>query len=207
MYSSNFKKIIFISIVFLSFSGLSFSQRFKAGIIAGFTTSQVSGDQLSGFNKSGFEFGGLVSAPISEKFDLSFQIVFIQKGSKKPNNAAQGDYSYYRMSLNYIEVPVLFRYNFSKKFQFEAGPTFGKLVSSKEEDEHGEIPPVNEFKSFELGFMLGMNYMLFDNFYLNIGGSNSLLPIRESDIEGARDQFNSVLMFSFKYVFDKKTEE
>jgi hypothetical protein len=207
VYSSRFKKIVISVPILLLLFNLSFSQKFKAGIIAGFTTSQVSGDQLAGFNKSGFEFGGLVSAPISEKFDLSFQIAFIQKGSKKQNNAAQGDYTYYRMSLNYIEVPVLLRYNFSKKFQFEAGPTFGKLISSKEEDEHGEIPPVNEFNNFELGFMLGMNYMLFDNFYLNLEGSNSILPIRESDIEGARDQFNSVLMFSFKYVFNKKTEE
>jgi outer membrane protein with beta-barrel domain len=208
---NHFKKIFLAATFFLLFSLSSFSQRFRAGFLAGFTTSQVSGDQLAGFNKSGFEFGGLVSAPLSQKFDLSFQIIFIQKGSKKPNNAEQGDYTYYRMSLNYIEVPILFRYNFSKKIQFEGGPTFGKLISSKEEDQYGEIPAPKEFKSFEFGAMLGMSYMLFNNFYLNIEGSNSLLPIRDAGIEGGfkvgRDQFNSVLMFSFKYIFNKKTEE
>jgi hypothetical protein len=211
VHNTGFKKIIFTAALVLLFSNLIFSQRFKAGIIGGLTTSQVSGDQLTGFNKSGFEFGGLVSAPLSQKFDLSFQIVFIQKGSKKPINADQNDFTYYRMSLNYIEVPVLFRYNFSKKIQFEAGPTFGKLISSKEEDAYGEIPAPKEFKSFELGAMFGMSYMLFNNFYLNLEGSNSLLPIRDAGIEGGykvgRDQFNSVLMFSFKYIFNKKIEE
>ena len=106
------------------------------------------------------------------------------------------------MSLNYIEVPVLLRYNYSKKIQFEAGPTFGKLISSREEDAFGEIPSPKEFKKLEIGAMLGMSYMLFNNFYLNLEGSNSILPIRNAGIQNGykvgRDQFNSVLMFSFK---------
>jgi hypothetical protein len=206
-----FKKVILFVIILLFFSEISFSQRFKAGILAGFTTSQVSGDQLSGFNKSGFEFGGLVSTSLSEKFDLSFQIVFIQKGSKKPIHPDIGDYEYYRMSLNYIEVPVLFHYNFSKKIQFEFGPAFGALISSKEEDEFGEIPAPKEFKSYDFSLMIGMSYRLFNNFYLNLEGSNSVLPIREAGVEGGQkvniDQFNSVLMFSFKYIFNKKAAE
>lgn len=211
MINYSFKKAILPAFFFLFLSEKSFSQRFKAGIIAGFTTSQVSGDELSGFNKSGFEFGGLVAASLSQKFDVSFQIVFIQKGSKKPMHPDIGDYEYYRMSLNYIEVPVLFHYNFSKKIQFEFGPAFGALISSKEEDEFGEIPAPKEFKSYDFSLMIGMSYMLFNNFYLNLEGSNSVLPIREAGVEGGQkvniDQFNSVLMFSFKYIFNKKAEE
>ena len=207
----NYKLRFLLIALFLFVSSFSFAQRFSAGIIAGFTTSQVSGDQLAGFNKSGFEFGGLVSAPLSQKFDLAFQIVFIQKGSKKPIHADIGDYTYYRMSLNYIEIPLLIRYNYSKRFHLETGPAIGKLVSSKEEDAYGEILDSKPFKSYEFSWMGGISYMLLDNFYLNLEGSNSLLPIRNAGIEGGyqvgRDQFNSVLMFSFKYIFHKKTED
>ncbi|MEO5569804.1 MAG: outer membrane beta-barrel protein [Bacteroidia bacterium] len=205
MSRNDFRKTILGVFFFLLLSDIAFAQKFRAGLITGFTTSQVSGDQLGGFDKSGFEFGGLVAIPVSQKFDFSFQIVFIQKGSKKPFNAEQGDYSYYLLRLNYIEVPFLLQYNFSKNIQFEAGPTFGKLISSKEEDEHGQIPAPKEFRSFDLGAMFGMNYMLFTNFYICLEGSNSLFPIRDADIEGGRDQYNSVLMFSLKYVFNKKT--
>lgn len=205
------RRVFLISVFLLLLSKISFSQRFKAGITGGFTTSQVSGDQLAGFNKSGFEFGGLVSSKLSQKFDLSFQIVFIQKGSKRPFNPDQGDFDYYKMSLNYIEVPVLFHYNFSKRFQFAAGPAFGTLISSKEEDESGTLIYSKPFKKYDLSVQLGISYMLFNNFYLNLEGSNSLLPIRNAGIEGGfkvgRDQFNSVLMFSFKYIFHKKAAE
>ncbi|MEP7171839.1 MAG: porin family protein [Bacteroidota bacterium] len=192
-------------------SKISFSQRFKAGIIGGFTTSQVSGDQLAGFNKSGFEFGGLVATPISQKFDLSFQIVFIQKGSKKPVSLDPNDIKYYRLNLNYFEVPLLFHYNFSKKIQFEMGPALGKLVSSKEEDEYGDVPAPKPFKPFDLSLMLGISYQLLPSFYLNLEGSNSILEIRTPPSEGYysylnRLQYNSVLMFSFKYIFHKKSE-
>lgn len=205
-----FRKVIIILVFFLLLSTVSISQRFKAGVIGGFTTSQVSGDQLSGFNKSGFEFGGLVSAQLSQKFDLSFQIIFIQKGSKKPIHPDLGDFEYYRMSLNYIEVPVLFHYNFSKRFQFEAGPAFGTLISSKEEDESGTLSYIKPFKKYDLSVQIGMSYMLLNNFYLNLQGSNSVLPIRDppkiAGIRINRYQYNSVLMFTFKYIFNKKIE-
>lgn len=210
MFSLNRKRNILLVSFFLFAFNFSFAQRFNAGLIGGFTTSQVSGDQLSGFNKSGFEAGGLVSAPISQKFDLSFQIVFIQKGSKKNFSPDDGDYEYYRLSLNYIEVPLLLQYNYSKKIQFETGPLFGKLISSKEEDQYGEISAPKPFKPYELSVMLGMSYKLLDNFYLNLQGSNSILEIRTPPVRDGyrlnRRQYNSVLMFSFKYIFNKKTE-
>jgi hypothetical protein len=204
------KKLFLIILISSCINSGSFAQRFKAGIIGGFTTSQVSGDQLAGFNKSGFEFGGLVTAPLSEKFDLGFQIVYIQKGSKKPFDVQTGDY--YKLSLNYIEVPLLFRYINSKKVSFEAGPAIGKLLSSKEEDEYGELIDPKPFKPYELSLMIGMSYMLFTNFYLNMQGSNSILEIRTPPVESSyydnlnKRQYNSVLMFTFKYVFSKKAE-
>lgn len=210
MNNYRFLKRIFIVVLLSCAFTFSFAQNFRAGIIGGFTTSQVSGDQLAGFNKSGFEFGGFVSLPVSPKFDMAFQILFIQKGSKKNINADIGDFSYYRLNINYVEVPVLLRYTFSKKIHFEAGPAFGKLLSSKEEDAAGEILAPKPFKPYELSLMLGMSYLLFDNFYLNLQGSNSILEIRTPPIEGGyrlnRRQYNSVLMFSFKYIFNKKTD-
>jgi hypothetical protein len=100
-------------------------------------------------------------------------------------------------------------YKSSRRFQFEAGISYGRLVSSKEEDNAGEIGNLadrKKFNNYEIGFLFGMNYMVFENFYLNLQVSNSILPIREYE-PGAykieRDQYNSGLLFTFKYIFRK----
>lgn len=205
------KKIfLFAYFSFFFICSSSIAQRFNAGIIAGFTATQVSGDKLAGYDKPGFQFGALASTALSQKFDVSFQILYTQKGSKRKSRVDQGDFEYYRMRLNYIEVPLMVTYKYSKRFHFESGISFGRLVSSKEEDQYGEILDRKEFKNYEFGFLAGMNYMLLDNFYLNLQISNSILPIR--DFDGSelyrldRDQFNSGLLFTFKYIFKKKTE-
>lgn len=180
-----------------------FSQRFNAGIIAGAVASQVSGDQLQGYDKSGFEIGGLVSIPLSSKVDASFQILFIQKGSKKNSHPEIGDYEYYRLKLNYIQVPLLFKYNFSKKVSLEAGTGIAVLLSAEEEDKYGPYTG-KDFNKFEWTVSGGMNFMLFDNFFLVFGIENSVLPIRKfepGEYRINRDQFNSLLRFSFRYIF------
>ena len=50
--------ILFILIFFHLFT---FGQNFNAGGIIGINTSQVSGDNLSGFNKVGIRTGGFVN--------------------------------------------------------------------------------------------------------------------------------------------------
>ena len=50
-------RLIFICIFSLALSSYCYGQNFKAGLIAGISTSQVSGDQLGGFNKLGIKFG------------------------------------------------------------------------------------------------------------------------------------------------------
>ena len=210
MRNFHFHKIIFVSF-FLFISIKVFSQRFNAGITGGAIASQVSGDELAGYNKSGFEIGGLVSIALSEKFDLAFQIAYIQKGSRKPINADQLFYDYYKLRLGYIQVPFLLKYNFSKKIMFEAGMGIATLLSSSEEDNYGIIPENNRppFRKIELTTMGTMGYELFDNFLLLFGIENSVLPIRKYEPGFTHlhlDQYNTLLRFSFRYYFKKKHE-
>ncbi len=211
--SNYYPKRLLIALFFLFEFADCYSQRFNAGIVAGFTATQVSGDQLAGFDKPGFQLGALVSAEMSQKFDLSFQILYTQKGSKRKSRVDQGDFRYYQLRLNYIEVPLMVIYKSSKRFHFESGVSYGRLVSSKEEDETGDIgniPDRKKFNNYELGFLIGMNYMLFENFYLNLQATNSILPVREYEpgtYKIHRDQYNSGLLFTFKYIFKKTTAE
>ena len=52
-------------LILILFPVFCISQDFNAGIIGGFSTSQVSGDELSGFNKIGPRIGCFVNKKIN----------------------------------------------------------------------------------------------------------------------------------------------
>ena len=99
---SNMKKSFFIFILFLS-PLLIQGQNFKAGIRFGICGSQVNGDNLSGFNKAGIVAGAFVNRNLSKPFNMQMEIVYIQKGSRKPTDDAN---SYYRLRVHYIVLSL-----------------------------------------------------------------------------------------------------
>jgi hypothetical protein len=103
--------------------------RFHSGIIGGISTSQVDGDNLGGYDKVGIKAGVFVNRNFSKPFSIQMELLFIQKGSRAPVNP--DDNSYFIMRLNYAEVPVMFRYRFSKKIIAEAGASFATLLFRK----------------------------------------------------------------------------
>ena len=90
-----------IIILFLFLSGACFSQSFQAGTIIGINTSQVSGDNLAGFNKLGARLGAFVNKKMGS-FTAQIEFQYINKGSKElvdTESYAQG----YKFFLNYLE--------------------------------------------------------------------------------------------------------
>ena len=82
------------------------SQSFDGGLLAGLTTSQISGDNLGGFNKLGVAIGIFTQRNISEKSKLKFELSYFQKGSK--NNNLNLNLNSFK--LDYIDAPFYFSY-------------------------------------------------------------------------------------------------
>ena len=203
-------RIILISL-FLLFYFTAVSQNIKGGLIAGVSTSQVSGDQLSGFNKAGLTAGALAKTSFSEKSEIEIELLYVQKGSVKNINPDKNDNIYYRLKLNYVEVPLVYKYKAGDKWTFDVGASYGRLIHSSEEDENGEFPSVVPFKKNELSINGGLNYLLFGNVIMNWRISQSVLPVRPHS-SGAtfrlnRGQYNTVLMFLLKYEFGSGNTE
>ena len=203
-------KFSFPLFFFLSFSLSSFCQGFIPGIFGGFLESQVDGDRLSGYNKPGGTFGFIVNRDLGKRSMIQTEFEFIQKGSRKLADPAQGDNHSYQIKLNYIEVPFLFNYTFGKKFIPEAGLAFAYLLSSAEVLDGLSNDPAPKFSNFEYSCILGFNYKLFDRFRLNLRWSYSLIPIRRPGGDNAfnidyfdRAQYNKLLSFSIYYYFFK----
>lgn len=195
-------------VAFIFLPVFAFAQKtiFTPGIIGGINTSQVSGDDLFGFNQFG-AYGGLtLCAGINDKSSFEFQISFSQKGSRRPPDQ-NGTPSLYKLRLNYIDIPIFWIRHFTngkiKNFNLEAGIVNSYLINYSEENIYGHVTPVRPFKKYEYGLLFGLSYRISDQINFGARLQNSVLPIRQH-MSGAtyywnRGQYNTIVQFVFQY--------
>ena len=193
----------------LFFPLLVFSQKFESGIIVGLSTTQVSNDNYSGFNK----FGPRVALFINRKLDrvnIQLELQYLTKGSKQNsnnstlNNNSLSSNDNYNFNLNYVGVPILFSLKIHEKFKLELGNAINILIKQKEEVDFYEIIS-REVNRIESAILIGIIYELNKNYHINIRGSNSIFPIRKhssGEVYGLnRGQYNTGLSFNLLYKF------
>lgn len=203
------KRKVFL-LLFILFHSFLHAQQFRGELAVGIAGSQVSGDQLGGFNKAGILGGIGVRTTINKHADIGFRMLYLQKGSRKPLKNDGTDSSFYLLRLNYIEFPLTVRYHTTKNLSIEAGPSLGYLVKSYEEDENGELNFRQPFYDWDLGFNISLVYQLNRNFDFTFGYWQSMLPVREHS-SGAvyrlnRGQYSSLISFAVLYTFRKSDE-
>lgn len=98
-------------------------QRFKAGIIAGVTASQIDGDASAGYHKVGLQGGLRGITRLKEKQDLSVEILFTQRGCRSQPKF----FPEYSTTLNYVEVPVQWHYKDWLANQDSDAPDFYRI--------------------------------------------------------------------------------
>lgn len=182
------------------------SNRFIPSFFAGVITSQVQGDTYRGFNKLGWTAGVGMKTNFSESFGLGWDLAYIEKGSRKQIDPDNNDYSYYRMALQYVEVPVYVIY-YQEPFDFEAGLSLAYLIGHKEETEAALIMEDDffAFNDLDLGIFLGFTYAFSDKWGFQARYSNSIVPFRDFNgdpvgfIEAG--QYHNVVSLKTTYTF------
>lgn len=154
-----------------------FAQTFSAGFSGGLVASQVSGDRSGGFNKPGFYGGPWAAFMLNEVWQFRMEILYFQKGSRE-NPTEENGYYKYRLRLNYVEVPLLFRRPVSTAMTIEMGLGYSVLIKSYEEldDIEQNDRPFNTHNSSVFG---GLSYQINDHWTAELRFSNSLTPIRK----------------------------
>ena len=200
-------KKITLSIFLASFVIIGFAQRFNGGATIGMATSQVAGDKYSGFNKVGPIAGVFVNFQPVDHSSVQFEIMYIQKGSRKNANAVEEDYDSYLLRLNYIEMPLLYQFHIGW-FALEAGPSVGFFMSGYEET-NGQDVKADDFAAVTFQLNFGVVFSVNKNWKFGIRTNNSLTNLRNQTYTGHvnrlwpnnHGQFNDVIMFSFAYQF------
>jgi hypothetical protein len=200
------KKLLLIGILGFCTS-FSYSQKFHGGLFVGISASQISGDQLSGFNKAGIYAGGFTNYYFTQKSALQLEIYFIQKGSHKSQKPKNNDYTAYNLNLQYVEMALLYQWHFYKRFYLETGPGLGVILNTLavEKDENGIVPNYSRprFNQFDLSIIAGLGVNISNNFKVNLRGENSIIPVRKpvvgTSVRLDRMQYNSTITLSLIY--------
>jgi hypothetical protein len=143
----------------------------------GLNGCQVHGDSYSGYNKLGL-FGGLaVNARISERLSLELGFYFSQKGARK--NPNKYDFNYYRLNLNYIDLPLSLRYMLNKRYFMTVGPSLAYLINYSENINYSDYTGVYKFKKYEVGVNIGLGRTVVKNLSVEVRCSNSITSVRD----------------------------
>jgi hypothetical protein len=145
---------------------------------AGLSGCQVHGDSYSGFDKLGFFAGLAVNAQTGKRSSLEMGFYYSQKGARHNQNPKAGDYTFYRLQLHYIDMPLLFRYHVNKDYFVTLGPSVAYLMGYSEENHWGDWSGVYPFEKFEVSVNVGLGRRLSDKWSVEVRSTNSITPIR-----------------------------
>ena len=146
------KKITLIAIVVLSvlmLASAANAQLGMKGIKVGLNMANFGGDVEDTDMKMGLVAGGFITYNLGV-IELQPEVLFSMQGCKYDF----GDETY-SLKFNYLEIPVLVKYNFTMpgtiKPNVFAGPAFGFLLSAKDED----VDIKDYYKSMDMGLAFG----------------------------------------------------
>ena len=184
----------------------SLAQPFSGGVLLGGNSSQVAGDNFSGFNKAGLSAGVFVRTQLDTKYGLQMELYFTQKGARSNTKAEEAGNLTYLLRLNYVELPVIFQYDLGQ-LRLEAGLTAAFLTNSYEEIDYQEN--VNDvWRKVTLNSLFGVRFLISNQWSAGLRTINSINSIRTQQATGNVKRygnkygaFNDVLQLALFYTF------
>ena len=149
------KKYLAILVVLVATSSSVFAQEVNIGIKGGLNSYTIGGDDTEDIDgKLGYNVGLLGHIHLSERFGLQPEIVYSTQGAKA--SEGNGDV---KISLDYINVPVLFQYMYDNGFRIQAGPQIGFLTSAKAKADGITVDLDDSFNTIDFGLSFGASYV------------------------------------------------
>lgn len=195
----------------LSF-GISFAQQesksgsdIKYGAKGGLNLANIVGDDAGDANNYvGFNAGFFVEIPVTDKLIFQPEILYSAQGSKS-EGIVDGYNVDATLKFNYINLPLMFKYQVANKFSLEAGPYIGFLTSAKLKfDVEGlgsdTVDMKDDVKSTDFGIGVGMNYEFSDVIFANARYQGGLTEIGDSEA-GGNSVKNSVFQIGLGFRF------
>jgi hypothetical protein len=196
------------------------AQSFRGGFQAGLTASEVSGDLSGGPNKLGWFASVYTDISFSPHTYWQLELMYIQKGSREfndPETPEEGIYRDYRLNLQYVEVPVVFKFDFSvfERLPYadwltgEIGLSVSRVVGHYETNDEGAentdlMALERPFHAGELNVLAGFYFPVSDNLNVHFRYTQGVTPLRPhaggTRTWYNRGQYNSVWLIGLAYL-------
>lgn len=163
----------------------------------GINGCQIHGDSYSGFNKAGIFGGVAVNAYLSPRLSIDLGFYFSQKGARHNSNPDKGDFSYYFVNLNYLDLPLSLKYYLNKDYFVTAGPSVAYLMGYKEIKDYINYTGMYPFTNFEYGVNVGLGKKIKDKIFVEVRSSNSFAPIRSYGVAATQVFYPNALARAF----------
>lgn len=148
-----FSLLVLLSVL----SSAAFAQSFSIGPKAGLNISNYTGSDIETDARVGYHLGGIMNFGIGKVFSIQPEVLFSTQGAKI-DNGAQRDFR-----INYVAVPVMFKFRARGGFYFEFGPQ-----ASFKTNENIPDQTIDHFaKNLDLAGAVGLGYQA--GFGLGIG--------------------------------------
>lgn len=158
---------LLLLIILMGFQLDAISQRFNAGVQVGLNAAQLDGDDSAGYNKLGIMAGLRGVTILTEKMEVSIELLFSQKGAKceLSSNGLGTRCGLLDIKLNYVEIPLLFNYkdwrNEEKdyyKMLFSAGFSYGRLIGGSATNNAGDDASIEGLNKNDFSIIVGATY-------------------------------------------------
>ncbi|MCT4600483.1 MAG: PorT family protein [Marinifilaceae bacterium] len=120
----------------------------KFGIKGGLNLSNIYGKNVENNDlRASFHLGGFIEYALNNNWYIQPEIIYSQQGTTDTSNTFE---------LNYIAVPLMFKYYFNNKFNIEFGPQFNYSVNAKIKNDKVSLDISDEINQKD--FTAGINF-------------------------------------------------
>lgn len=181
------------------------------GIKSGVNLSKIREKNIDYDFKTGFYAGGFANIKFAEKFAFQPEILFSMQGAKIDNHPIQSlgengqvitdGYMEIDHQLYYLHIPLMVKYYFLEKLNFEFGPQIGFVLKNEmtsKSKEFGELKGEPD-SNIDLGINIGLEYNFYKGLAAGVRYNTGLTDIQK---EFDYNNKNSVISFGLSNTFN-----
>ena len=185
------KVFLMIAAALVGFSAMA---QVQFGVKVGFDMTNFWGEGAEHGMKPSYQAGALLEFKVSDRFDISPEVVFASQGGKFKISPTYMGWSLSQFGVkditatyytNYINVPVMLKFYATPSFAIDFGPQVGFNVYSKasvsDGDESLTIGLKDMTKTVDFGLGLGATYSLSDNAFVQARYTLGLTKVFDGD--------------------------
>ena len=166
----------------------------RAGFKIGMNYANVRGD-LDTDARMRLHLGAMLEFPLNYRTFIQAELLYSAQGFKIDEAGTENE-----ISLNYLALPIIGKYEFIPGFSIETGPRFATLSSVTDSQDTDTNEFYDSFSDFDFGWDFGLGYKFESGMYLQARYTLGL-----SDINNVEDNsisyYNSVAQLSIGYLF------